>query len=593
MYAFERGNIKLRLSMSETISYDIPKYVKMKYGIQPPYRISDVTVPIYHICAKSTHVIYEASYSNPPEWKTPGEVDPSKVDSWYSITRKEVPTYVFYCDSVSWDDTALWDADATESEIKECISNFDTSGDGSKDKPWRNLTYALFQIGCMLQQYRRSAEVGCCNMPYFEIKTTGIVDYCVCPRDVHAEIYALDYYDTCGEVFCDFYNRLIISDVHLEFKNRLLDKKIKPVGDYLHTYICGFAFLSNVIFDNCSVNFSYSNKVSKSWGVEYMYGFYTTFSSFYKCSFTCSMFNTDIFYIGRLHAISSFHRGGCNYEGTPSVIKDCMFNFSFINAYLPNCYSGLIGNVYGSDIIQNTKVNITMDKDSGPQYAPGISGIICVDCTITGYEFTEHASWATGSISGGKAAIRCSCDTTPSSYNTQGSYISGLFVYDCEADRVRGTYTYNSKATSYIDGSQVGINCKVDGHFARCSGRILYNCDVNSNMYKPGYHVNHVFTFDADYAYNCSVNVNMNVEWAAGCFFEFEEETKGCSLNVTGYVNHPYITGVCHPCDKTSRITGSISLSYGDALTPEDGCYICGDSCQECEKIVTHPDFID
>ena len=49
-----------------------------------------------------------------------------------SVSERRVRPLTFYCDSVSWDDTAANADDMV-----------DKSGDGSRENPWRNVNYAI------------------------------------------------------------------------------------------------------------------------------------------------------------------------------------------------------------------------------------------------------------------------------------------------------------------------------------------------------------------------------------------------------------------------------------------------------------------
>ena len=107
-------------------------------------------------------------YFVPPDERLEDAIVPEITYTATNATAvdKTVKAWTYYCDSLSG-----------------CVEGTEhySDGDGSKEKPWRSMTYALVQIEQMLTCWRNAT---CCYDPYrkgkyFQLKVKGIIDYTV------------------------------------------------------------------------------------------------------------------------------------------------------------------------------------------------------------------------------------------------------------------------------------------------------------------------------------------------------------------------------------------------------------------------------
>lgn len=134
-------------------------------------------------------------YAKPPFLMLPGnppleevtlydfKVNETSSGNPFIVSEKKVKAYTFYCDSVSWDDSAIWENSASYTEEKvACVNSVNREGDGSKENPWKNVDYALQILNCIVD------NLCCC---YIQLKVKGVIDYTVGRLDV-SEIYQFD-----------------------------------------------------------------------------------------------------------------------------------------------------------------------------------------------------------------------------------------------------------------------------------------------------------------------------------------------------------------------------------------------------------------
>ena len=76
------------------------------------------------------------------------EIQENYGENLIVATEQKVKAWTFYCDSVEWDDNALWGNTSSE-EKRNCLKTVNKSGDGSKENPWRNVNYALQKLECL------------------------------------------------------------------------------------------------------------------------------------------------------------------------------------------------------------------------------------------------------------------------------------------------------------------------------------------------------------------------------------------------------------------------------------------------------------
>lgn len=95
------------------------------------------------------------------------------------IVDEEIMIYTVYVDSISWDDSALWSPNSTDKDKQDCLAAMNTSGDGTKENPWRNLNYALDNLmeehnsDCLLLPMWADCH------PAVRVVVTGVIDYTI------------------------------------------------------------------------------------------------------------------------------------------------------------------------------------------------------------------------------------------------------------------------------------------------------------------------------------------------------------------------------------------------------------------------------
>ena len=205
------------------------------------------------------------------------------------VSQRTAKAYTYYCNldaDAGWDDTPMWNSSSTTSEKKACLEARNMTGDGSRENPWKNLTYALEQLQCFV-------TAQCCH--YVRIVCTGTAHYTVCAYDLLSNGYY--YYDRLY-----FYNRLIIDGANVDVPRQ---------NDSVYTDIYGF-YSQQCIYYNCTAkmtgnNYNNTNGFSGSGNIYYnctaevtatgtynknAYGFSTGGTTFYRCTATVTM-NAD------------------------------------------------------------------------------------------------------------------------------------------------------------------------------------------------------------------------------------------------------------------------------------------------------------
>lgn len=72
------------------------------------------------------------------------------------VEKKVVKAWTFYCDSVAWDAFS-----------EDAFYNINLTGDGTKENPWRNVNYALYNLECLIKN----------SCGYIQLKIKGAVNY--------------------------------------------------------------------------------------------------------------------------------------------------------------------------------------------------------------------------------------------------------------------------------------------------------------------------------------------------------------------------------------------------------------------------------
>ena len=172
-------------------------------------------------------------YNQPPFLSLPcgssfGNVDIYKLNvseqNIVSVVTERKKCFTYYCDlsaDSEWNDLPMFEQDSTAEERKTCLASRNMSGDGSKENPWKNLTFALEKVRCIVNSL-------CCN--YVNLVCSGTANYTVC------------YYENFQKTEFDGRGILILSGANVNPKN---------IGYYTN---CGFYYLRNCLFYNCRVN---------------------------------------------------------------------------------------------------------------------------------------------------------------------------------------------------------------------------------------------------------------------------------------------------------------------------------------------------
>ena len=242
-------------------------------------------------------------YKNPPFLMLPGnppleevtlydfKINEMPSENPLIVSEKKVKAYTFYCDSVSWDDSAIWEDSKSYTEEKiECVKSVNREGDGSKENPWKNVDYALQILNCI------AYNLCCC---YIQLKVKGVIDYTVGRLDV-SEISQFD-----GK------NIFILSP----WDSEKIEIKIIQRGiSYRRSgTLCSSCFLINI---DVNIDIEVNTPNGLMWYYKHsVYGFFCNNCHLYFCN---SVINSKI---GEYTYGSKFDTTG--YNGNRSIFYHC------------------------------------------------------------------------------------------------------------------------------------------------------------------------------------------------------------------------------------------------------------------------------
>ena len=192
-----------------------------------------------------------------PKWQGTDKPPEDYGSDILTLHKKEVYAYTFYCDSVSWDDSLLWEDEYLTNPTDEQIAVLDSrdmSGDGTKENPWKNVTYALEKLTCYF-------NVICPSCFYIQLKVSGTVDYTVCT-----------YTD---------YKR----NSQSRFKGVLILNGCSVTKESNAPYLYGYYACEGVQYINCSATLTATDESS---AYDTVMGFYSRYSTFTSCTVTLS-----------------------------------------------------------------------------------------------------------------------------------------------------------------------------------------------------------------------------------------------------------------------------------------------------------------
>ena len=119
-------------------------------------------------------IIYDFKVNKIPEPEDINNIPDDYGKELVEVSQRTVKGYTYYCNldaDADWDDTPMWNSSSTTSEKKACLEARNMTGDGSRENPWKNLTYALEQLQCFV-------TAQCCH--YVRIVCTGTAHYTAC-----------------------------------------------------------------------------------------------------------------------------------------------------------------------------------------------------------------------------------------------------------------------------------------------------------------------------------------------------------------------------------------------------------------------------
>ena len=217
------------------------------------------------------------------------------------VSPRTAKAYTYYCDldaDADWDDTPMWNSSSTTSEKKACLASRNMTGDGTLAKPWKNLTYALEKINCIVNKL-------CCQ--YVRLVCTGTAHYT-------ARIYS----STGGIAYFQGNNMFILDGANIDVSR-------------ISSYSYGFYYCYNSIFHNCKANVygTAETAVNASTTRALSVGFYSNNNSiFYNCEAISTAYNSA---------------SASSYPNSYAYINICGFE-SNKNSIFHNCKA----NVYGT-----------------------------------------------------------------------------------------------------------------------------------------------------------------------------------------------------------------------------------------------------
>ena len=269
------------------------------------------------------------------------EIQENYGENLIVATEQKVKAWTFYCDSVEWDDNALWGNTSSE-EKRNCLKTVNKSGDGSKENPWRNVNYALQKLECL-------ADRTCCQ--YFQLIITGKVNYTVYCFDDYYLSPVDSYFE--NRVILDFANAdmsINRSDIRAIAFYKLRDVYIKNCKAFVVSEASAYGISS---CDNLKLSDSLIDVTSNN---ENAYGVYESGTSIYRSEINVQT-NADYYvryacglkttareiniYLSSIRVISLYDKnpeayGLYHYSSNSIVrIKNCSF---YIDSYGSSSY---------------------------------------------------------------------------------------------------------------------------------------------------------------------------------------------------------------------------------------------------------------
>ena len=484
----------------------------------------------------------------PEPWVKEGEEPPKDNppenygSDLITIKNEEIMAYTFYVDSVPWDDTDMWRSGATQEEKNACYASMDKSGDGSKEKPWRNVCYALDKLNCVLEQqvYGRWT-VGDntlygpryrCPCMHIRLVLTGTINYTVCRFTESSRLASFNDGDNKPIVIFDGSSTKIEVERSVEY--------------FLSSY--GIYACYNSYFYNCTVTTTASDSVDYSTNY---YGIYSCDNSyFYNCTMTITC-----------TAISTSSYGDCNIYGI----------FNCDNSYFYNCTvtSFSLSDNYPADIISYGIYNCS---DS---YFYNCS----VTSTATAYA-TDNDSYGILDCNN-SYFYNCTVTATSTSINSYG-------IFDCN-----NSYFYNCTVTITATNSVEYFpnSFSISG----CSNSYFYNCTVTTTAISTDYNCDDsygIYNCRDSYFYNCTMTITCTAistahspdgyySYSVSIFDCYNSYFYNCTVTATAistdYYYYAYAYGI-YSCDNSYFYNCTVTTTATAYTARSYGIYNCRDS---------------
>ncbi len=481
-----------------------------------PVEITDYTLP----ALKKGEI---ASLSE--EQLVAGDIPEDYGSGLLSVSERRVRPLTFYCDSVSWDDTAANADDMV-----------DKSGDGSRENPWRNVNYAIKKLSCLLSNF--------CG--YARLCVKGVVDYRI----------------TVSNADVSHYSRLIVTPWN-DDENRKQEINLdriyndgKPHGINVFCILSGFhikitgtgiviAVYRPSICMNCEVTFE-DNQTYDSYTA--YRGDYPRDSVFYRCTANLKnvysvygfyAYEDNIFYDCSVHAFDCKQLYGyysnTGSEKTKAVFYLCILDAVYTeydgnrdiygfwgNTVCYRCSATFHGNVNYLYGFYNSRYYETMANASA--YYSCKVDMQAVANTFYGF-FTSH-----------NAAIHCKVVMTGTYVNTEHVHshtYRGYYTATCYCCSIEASVASNQSGELYgVVNSRLAVRCTADMTFS-----------VRENSYRASAEC--IAFHNCDNVYNCSASVSASASATPDSGGIFRETEQACGF---------YDSSGCHdPCHYVYR----------------------------------------
>ncbi len=527
------------------------------------------------------------------EHEVPAVTDPDNIPEDYgkellTVEERIVKAYTYYCDldaDADWDDTIFWDGQShTNAEKEACLNARNKTGDGSQENPWKNLTYALEKIKCLIDNT--------CS-EYFRIVCSGTAHYTIClytsnsgypeytpfSGDSRLIIHnaSIDISNNINNTYAFYQNQ------NIEFYNCNVVINYATAGQYVSAfagshnstfYTCdvtinftyteiitgarieGFSFCYNSIFINCNTRFINEAEFSLS---GYLYLYSNCSSNFYMC------YN----FIKNTDSISFYYCQGifyeCNVKANKYLNDEYESNF-FYNCNSSKIYKPIIETEYKCD--DYPIIYIGVDGEYVDVYSPVIKtknncpAFVSISITqglLTNpriEELNSKKSIFKFSLSESKGYnLVSTCNITSNNF---GQYANGDFWLNYYFMSCNNSNLYNCKLNVI---AQVNENKRCDIYGFSGTNNSYYNCEANIKIES---------LTQSHWASAVCFNGNNNI--FNDCIAISTSESNSAYTHACGFINCSYST--FNNCNSTQSIKSIVSQTY---MYPQS-CYTGNES---------------